>query len=285
MLIAQITDLHVGFVPDDPEEANAQRLRAVVAAICALDPAPDLVLATGDLTEAGTPNSYRDLKAILNSLPMPVHFAMGNHDERASFRAQFPDTPVDDDGFVQYVVEGYDLRVIVLDTLEPGRHGGSFCEKRADWLEARLSEAHGVPTLIVLHHPPIDTGIPWMTINPGDKWVARLEAVVARHPQVRGLVSGHVHRTILSAFAGTYVTVVPSTAPQVALDFRPMDPQIADDRPLIALEPPAYGLHRWENGKLSTHVVFTGEHRVVARYDRSLQPMIQHMLAERDGGG
>ena len=285
MLIAQITDLHLGFVPDDPEEANAQRLRAVVAAIRGLDPAPAFVLATGDLTEAGTPSSYAGLKAILAELPMPVHFAMGNHDDRATFRAAFPDTPVDDAGFVQYAIEADGLRIVVLDTLEPGRHGGAFCETRAAWLEARLAEAPGTPTLIVLHHPPIDTGIPWMTTLPGDKWIERLAAAISRHPQVRGLVAGHVHRTILSPFAGTTVTVVPSTAPQVALDMRPIDPEVPDDRPLIALEPPAYALHRWQNGTLSTHIVFTGEHRVVARYDRALQPMIRHMLAERDAGG
>lgn len=282
MLIAQITDLHLGFVADDPEEANAERLRAVVASIRALDPAPALVLATGDLTDAGTPASYRDLKAILDDLPMPVCFAMGNHDDRANFAEVFPDAEFDAGGFLQYVVERDGLRIVVLDTLEPGRHGGAFCSDRAAWLDARLGEAPETPTLIVLHHPPIDTGIPWMTVLPGEPWVERLKAVVERHPQIRGLVAGHIHRTILSPFAGTYVAVCPSTAPQVALQMGAIDIDVPDGRPLIVTEPPTFGLHRWTNGVLSTHVVFTGEHQVVARYDRSLQPMIRHLIAERD---
>ncbi len=284
MLIAQITDLHLGFVPDDPEEANAQRLRAVVAAILKLDPAPDMVLATGDLTEAGTPRSYADLKAILSALPMPVHFAMGNHDDRANFGAAFPDA-VFEGGFLQYVVDTDGLRIIVLDTLETGRHGGSFCDDRAAWLEARLSEAPEMPTLLVLHHPPVATDIPWMTILPGEPWVDRLKAVISRHPQVIRLVAGHVHRTILAPFAHTFVSVCPSTAPQVALEMREIDPDRPDGRPLIVIEPPTFGLHSWRDGTLTSHTVFTGEHKVVAAYTPALQPMIRTLVAERDAGG
>ena len=282
MLIAQITDLHLGFVPDDPQEANAERLRAVVASIAALDPAPDLVLATGDLTEAGTPQSYRDLRAILSGLPMPVHFAMGNHDDRASFAAVFPEARFDADGFLQYVLERDGLRLVVLDTLDPARHGGSFDERRAAWLEARLAEAPGTPTLIVLHHPPVPTDIAWMTVLPGEPWVERLRAVVSRHPQVVRLIAGHVHRPIIAPFAHSIVLVCPSTAPQVALAMAAIDPAVPDGRPLIVLEPPAYALHSWRDGVLTSHIALAGDHHVVARYDEALQPMIRHMIEERD---
>ena len=48
MLIAQITDLHLGFTPGNPRDMNQLRLEKTIAAICALDVTPDLVLATGD---------------------------------------------------------------------------------------------------------------------------------------------------------------------------------------------------------------------------------------------
>ena len=76
------------------------------------------------------------------------------------------------DGFIQYAIEGFPVRILVLDTLEVGRHGGGFCEVRAAWLRARLDEAPDRPTLIVLHHPPIATGISWMTENPDADWIA-----------------------------------------------------------------------------------------------------------------
>src|SRR3546814_16483896 len=62
------------------------------------------------------------------------------------------------------------LRFIILDTLEEGRHGGAFCDVRARWLADRVAEALDRPTVIVLHHPPIDTGIEWMTTGLNEPW-------------------------------------------------------------------------------------------------------------------
>jgi hypothetical protein len=89
------------------------------------------------------------------------------------------------DGFLQYAIEDHPLRILVLDTLEEGRHGGNFCETRAAWLSERLAEAPERPTLIVLHHPPIESGLSWMTENPEAEWVKRLEAIVVRSRQYR----------------------------------------------------------------------------------------------------
>jgi Icc protein len=89
MLIAQITDLHIGFEADNPDELNVQRLRAVLESLRALDRAPDLVLATGDLTDNGTLQSYKDLKAIFEDCPWPVWPSLGNHDVRDNFYSGF----------------------------------------------------------------------------------------------------------------------------------------------------------------------------------------------------
>ena len=80
---------------------------------------------------------------------------MGNHDVRETFRQVFPEVPTHD-GFVQYVVDQGPLRLMMLDTLEEGRHGGGFCETRAAWLRRRLAEEPARATVIVfMHHPPV----------------------------------------------------------------------------------------------------------------------------------
>ena len=53
----------------------------------ALSPLPDLVLATGDLTDRGLREEYGLLGAILSRLPMPVLLLPGNHDRREEMRA------------------------------------------------------------------------------------------------------------------------------------------------------------------------------------------------------
>jgi 3',5'-cyclic AMP phosphodiesterase CpdA len=282
MLIAQITDVHLGFEPDSPREFNRVRLDRTLAALTALDPLPDLLLATGDLVDRGDVASYTRLREALSGLPFPVHYALGNHDVRRSFAHVFPEAAFSD-GFLQYVVETGPLRLIVLDTLEEGRHGGAFCERRAGWLRARLDEAADRPTLIVQHHPPMEVGIPWMNTDPAEPWVERLAACLVGRSNLAGILCGHVHRAIVSGWNGLTVATCPSTAPQVALELKPIDPEHADGRPLIVADPPAYALHWWNGRELISHFNTAEDHDVLARYDTGLQGMIQHMMAERPG--
>lgn len=280
MLIAQITDLHLGFDPDNPAEFNRKRLDRVLETLANLDRRPDLLFATGDLVDRGDLASYRRLKRALAACPFPVWMCLGNHDVRASFNLVFPGMPLAD-GFVQYVVDHGPLRFIVLDTLDEGRHGGAFCDTRARWLRARLAEAPDRPTVIVLHHPPIDTGIDWMTTDPAAPWVARLDAAMAGHGQVVGMMCGHIHRSIVTTWKGRPLTVCSSTAPQLALTLAPIDPTEPDNRPMIVADPPAYALHWWNGEGLVTHFDNADEHVALARYDIRMQPLVASLLDER----
>ena len=281
MLIAQISDTHLGFVPGDPDEMNARRLRAVLDHLFVTLPRrPDLLLATGDLTERGDPDSYRRLRAMLETVPVPVLCTVGNHDLRANFCAVFDDVPVDE-GFVQYVVDTADLRIVVLDTLEEGRHGGGFCAVRAAWLAARLAEAPATPTLLVLHHPPFPTGIPWMTTDPREPWVHRLAQAIDGHRQVVAMVCGHIHRAIFGRLDETVVAVCPSTAPAVALELQPMDPEVPDDRPMVIEAAPACALHLWDGGRLVTHYSRVEPAPLIVRYDETMHGIVRKVFAER----
>ena len=282
MLIAQVTDIHLGFQPDDPAEMNRRRLDDVVAALLALTPRPDLLLATGDLTENGSLASYQTLKSVTRQLPFPVHFALGNHDDRSNFRTVFPEVPVSASGHVQYDFLHGALRFVVLDTLEAGQHGGAFSTQQAQWLDGVLG-GDDRPTVLVLHHPPIETGNGWMTEAGDAPWVQRLAAVVQRHPHIIRMISGHLHRAIVTGWHGTTLAVCPSTAPQVAIDFRSIDGDNPDGRDMIVAEPPGFALHYWTGRDLITHFAAGGDHPVLARYNARMQPTVRHILAERTG--
>jgi 3',5'-cyclic-AMP phosphodiesterase len=281
MLIAQITDIHLGFDPGNPREFNRQRLERTLEALCALDPLPDLLLATGDIADNGDDEiSYRRFREATENLPFRVLPAMGNHDSRSFYLAEFPDTPTAD-GFIQYTVEDFPVRIIVLDTLEPGRHGGAFCERRAAWLSARLDEQRERPTAIVLHHPPIETGLSWMTENPDAAWVRRLAGIVTGHDNIVAMIAGHLHRPIVTKWSGTVLAVCPSTAPQVALDLNDIDPDRPDDRPMIVADHPFYALHYWNGRELISHFDTAEDHEVLARYTPKLQPLVQMLMGEK----
>ena len=85
MLIAQITDVYLGFEPDTPDEFNRQRLDRALEAIAEVQPRPELLLATGDLIDRGDLASYLRLREVFAGLPFPVAMCLGNHDVRATF--------------------------------------------------------------------------------------------------------------------------------------------------------------------------------------------------------
>lgn len=281
MLIAQITDVHLGFEPDNPAEFNAKRLTRVLRWLSDGPNRPDLLLVTGDLVDRGDADSYRRLATALSQCPFPCHACLGNHDDRANFALHFPDTPVDDNGFVQYCVMLDGLRLVVLDTLDPGRHGGAFCEARAAWLSARLAEDSSTPTLIVMHHPPVEVGIEWMNTHPDEPWVARFGAAIAGQAQIQAVLCGHLHRPIVAPWGGTTIAACAATAPQIALDLRPIDPEVPDNRPLVIADAPAYALHRWTGERLVTHFDTVSDHIMLAKFDKRMQGLIRSLIDER----
>lgn len=284
MLIGQITDIHLGFEPNNPAEFNRARLDRIIGRFRHGVNKPELVLATGDLVDRGDVASYRRLREAFSELSCPVVYALGNHDVRDSFREVFPEVPVAD-GFVQYVVDLEGRRLVVVDTLEEGRHGGAFCERRAAWLSDRLAEAPDVPTVIVMHHPPVEVGIDWMNTHPEEPWVQRFAESIAGHRQVQALLCGHLHRPISAPWNGVTVSICSSSAPQVAMDLRSIDPDGPDLRDMIVAEAPAFAMHRWtENGFVSLFGSI-GEQTTLARYDASMQPLVRALIAERPEEG
>jgi 3',5'-cyclic-AMP phosphodiesterase len=288
MLIAQITDLHIGFDRDNPREHNQQRLDAVLDRLQNGPNRPAAILATGDLTESGDAGSYARLEATFAARGIEVWPCVGNHDDRAAFNDAFPGF-VDADGFVQYVrdVDGGAIgivRLIVIDTLQPGRHGGAFCDVRAAWLTETLAERPDLPTYIVMHHPPIDSGIPWMTTDQREPWVRRFMAATEDAPHLMGLICGHLHRSVSVQWNDLTVAICASTAPQLALDTRAIDPEVPDHRPMIIADAPAYALHYWNGAQLVSHFDTANDAVVLASYDAKLQRLVRETKAERPQG-
>ncbi len=283
VLIAQMTDIHVGFAPHDGEdELNLIRFRTTLKRLLEGPNRPDLLVLSGDITDRGDTESFAKTAALLADCPFPVLPLVGNHDSRAALAGAFPQIVPAEGGFLHYVVEApLGLRIIGLDTLEDGRHGGAFCEARARWLADRLAEAPATPTLIFMHHPPVVVGIDWMDPAPHEPWIARLAAVLEGQSQVLAIHCGHLHRQIVTRFAGIPLGVTPSVAPLVAMDLSRIDPAVPDERALITTEHPAYALHRWDGANLVSHYERVGDWQVLERYHAGLMPMIENAFAER----
>lgn len=265
MIVAQISDLHAR--PDGVRayagiDTNAM-LRDAVAAIARFDPLPDCVIATGDLTDCGLPEEYRQVSEALAQLALPVFVIPGNHDRREVMRdclaARHPYL-AQNSRFLHYVIDDYPVRLIALDTVVAGESHGEICAEREAWLSQRLAEGDGRPTLLFMHHPPFRTGLPAM-----DAIMCRTSEtfaqLIGRHREIERVVAGHCHRPVMVPWAGTLGFVAPSTAHQVVLDFTSED----DNR--FIHEPPGFALHVHTPGVgIVTHVSIIGDYGPVHRF-------------------
>ena len=242
MILAQISDLHLcadgallaGF-------ADTERLLAeCVEHLNRMAPRPDVVVATGDLVNDGQPKQYALLRRLLDRLEMPVYPIPGNHDDRDAMGDAFRDMGVLPAGgfFLHYTIEDHAVRLIALDTLIPGADGGEMCAQRLRWLDDRLTEQPNRPTVVVMHHPPIPSGLAYMDKDEF-RGGAEMAKIIRRHSQVEAILCGHLHRPVHVRWAGTMVSVAPSCVFQFVLD-------LADGAPhAIAGEPRACALYRW----------------------------------------
>ena len=262
--IAQISDLHIkqpGALAYGRVD-TAKALEHCIAALNAFAPAPDFVVISGDLVDTPTVEEYEHLKRLLAPLKWPFASIPGNHDSRDMMRAAFPKAiqPQSTDALNQRIeVAGLDL--LLLDSSVPGKPYGQLDAVTLRWLEATLAAAPARPALIFLHHPPFRAGI-WHMDRQNLLNADALAAVVRRHPRVRLIGTGHVHRATLTMFAGIPTTICP--APNHAVDL-----DLAELRaPSFKVEPPAFHLHTWfpdeDFGTLVTHQVpighFDGPH-------------------------
>jgi 3',5'-cyclic AMP phosphodiesterase CpdA len=256
MLICQLTDLHVcapGVLANQVSPTNMLTERAC-RVVGAFTPRPDVVMLTGDLTENGLVAEYANLAAIIGStLLTPVYVIPGNHDQRDNLRAGLAHLPgvASDAEFVQYAIEDYPVRMVMLDTLVPGEAHGEQSPEQLQWLDRTLAAEPSKPTLVGMHHPPFPTGVAHMD-RIGLHNAEAFRSVIARHRQVQRIVCGHQHRPVIAQCAQAVVSIAPSVAHQVALTLNP------NDAGAFNFEPPGVHLHTWDNTNgFVTHTLYT----------------------------
>jgi 3',5'-cyclic AMP phosphodiesterase CpdA len=175
---------------------------------------PDGIVFTGDLVDLGEHDAYAALREMVDPfaerLGAPVFWVMGNHDDRAAFRASLVDDgAADRQAPIDRVDELDGLRLITLDTSVPGAHHGELRQEQLDWLATELATPAPLGTILAMHHPPVPSVLPLAaSVELRDQ--RRLAAVV-KGTDVRGIIAGHLHYSTFATFAGIPVSVASST--------------------------------------------------------------------------
>ncbi len=142
-------------------------------------------------------------------------------------------------GALNYCIDDHPVRIVVLDTCLPGLHHGEVDAQSLSWLERTLRSDPDKPTLLVMHHPPFISGIPYLDDYRFADSTPTAE-VLRQFSNIEAVLCGHVHRTMVKRWAGTVVVSCPSTTTEIALQMAP------GAVPQSYLGPPACMLHCWD---------------------------------------
>jgi Icc protein len=213
LTLVQISDFHLGERTGETllgMDAD-QSLADVLALIAAQQQAVALLLATGDLANHGSESAYQRVQHYLHNVAAPVLYLPGNHDDLPLLQnvlgvSVFPQCRVIANGATNR------WQIIALNSAVPKQVGGAIDAAQLAALKAILDDNH-LPTVIALHHPPQPIACAWLDpqcVSNGD---ALLE-LLASYPQVKVVLSGHVHQDGEFRYAHLPVYSAPSTCIQ-----------------------------------------------------------------------
>lgn len=209
--IAQLTDIHL-FANENLELlglSTIQSFQAVIKRLGSLQPQPDLLLLTGDLSQDGTPRSYEHLQNLLSPLQTPTYWLPGNHDCISAMQQVLNRAPISPRKAFQQ--KGWNF--LLVNSSVPGCVHGQLSPKTLDWLDFQLNFLGNYPTVVALHHPPFYVNSDWLDTstlqNPEE-----LFAVLDCNPQVKIVLFGHIHQEFYCQRQGVHYLGTPSTSIQ-----------------------------------------------------------------------
>lgn len=207
MKLLQFTDIHLTgggkTIADRDPVANLRKALAH-ALVCHAD--AEAAFITGDLSDWGEAADYALLREILAEFPIPTHLCIGNHDDRATMEAAWPE--MFSAGFAQKAVPLSLGTAITVDTWGPETHAGHFCKARAAWLSQAIDAADG-PVWLFMHHNPVP-----LHIAPMDQIMLldadRFAATIRPHAgKIAHIFHGHCHLPLTGSLHG-----IPFSAPR-----------------------------------------------------------------------
>ncbi|MEB3338649.1 MAG: 3',5'-cyclic-AMP phosphodiesterase [Leptolyngbyaceae bacterium] len=209
--IAQVTDTHLFANPDQIHKGfvTQKSLQAVLEDLKALEPLPDLLLLTGDLSQDESADSYRNLQEALTPLERPIYWLPGNHDSLPMMEQVLQNSFILPEK--NFTAGGWNF--LLLNSGVVGEVHGQLSSETLVWLDTQLNQMGNHPTLIALHHPPLWVGSDWLdtiTLQNSEEFFA----VIDRHPQIKLVIFGHIHQEFAYQRQEVWYLGTPSTCMQ-----------------------------------------------------------------------
>ncbi len=268
MLIAQISDPHITEIGEKAYNIvpSNDNLALCIKHINQLEPQPDLALITGDIANDKKLEQTKNAASILDNLNCPYYIIPGNHDDKQALWSVFGGKAIlsKDKNFINYVIDGYKMRIIGLDSTKENAAGGQMSQAGQQFLGKCLIEEPHKPTLIFMHHPPIKCSLIETDIDGFDR-AEEFGELIAKFSNIKAIICGHIHLPTNSLWNGTIVSTAPSTGMQLRLDLSMKKPSE------FYLNKTGYQLHHFtKQQNLITHTIY------VHKNNDGPYPFIEH---------
>lgn len=219
---------------------TAQSLQKVIALVNEEQPAIDVVVATGDISQDGSLASYQAFQQQIKTINAPSLWTPGNHDDFSTIE--------NIDSFKPHLITHYDVgehwRVIMLNSQVIGKNHGKLPQQQLETLLESLQATKRFH-LICLHHPTFAVNARWLNdIRLQESW--ELLDCVEYFLNANVVLCGHVHQSVELYYRGTYLFSSPSTCVQFAPD--------TEEFKLDTLAPGYRWLKLFNNGHIDTGV-------------------------------
>jgi len=206
--LLQVTDTHLFATAEKDLLGVKTQLsyRHVIDAILQNQQPFDAVLATGDISQDNTLASYQYFAQHIKRLDKPCYWLPGNHDNIPLMVDALKAEGVLSD---KHKVVG-DWQIILLDSQLSGSPSGYLSPEQLALLDKQLSLHPDKHALVVLHHNTYPVGCKWL-----DQHILRnpdaFLAILAKHPQAKHVLFGHVHQQVDEVHDGIHFMASPST--------------------------------------------------------------------------
>lgn len=152
-----MSDLHLG--PEGRVKYGldtAQRFSSALEDAARLYGDADLCVFAGDIADKGEAEAYQRFDEMRSEFKIPQAVLLGNHDDRETYLRVAQEPMTNGTHHVQGRRDIGDVRLLLLDSSEPGRVEGVLDQARLEWLRDELAtaKAESKPVLIITHHHP-----------------------------------------------------------------------------------------------------------------------------------
>jgi Icc protein len=245
--IGHISDPHVGspyFVPN--------LMHRVLVELNELD--PDVVICSGDLTNEGYRQEYKNWLAYAQRITAPVYTVPGNHDARNVGYVRFEETFGSRDSRLRFEARGVEVALVAVDSSKPDLDEGEIGREHYPWIEEGFAGSADLRIFACHHHL---VAIPGTGRERNQVLDAGDVLALLRRNEVDLVLSGHRHVPYVWPIAGMFVVHSGTVSTLRTRGF----------------DHPAYNLIRVEDGRIAVELrIPGGDRRDLGEYPRDWPP-------------